>query len=259
VTSALLSLVLAHGWALSVTGPPECVGREPLQALVEARVKDQFVEGGTPLEVVFESKQRGWTATVRWGPSHESLHAEGPDCHVLDARLASALALVLDPSSVTAAPATAPIPDRPTVRVHLEADDPRVRLSAIDQFMPSLVAVRVLCGVPCDKPLPAGATFFVTGLGIVPSEAFTLGLEVTRATVTVHVGHTGPRAGWSIMAGFGGAGLVAGLATLLVGALLHRAPLPAVGGAVGGGGAALLVGGLVGVALTSTRVNVTSE
>ncbi len=259
MSSAILSLVLAQGWVLSVTSPPECVQRERLQAMVEAHVPGHFAEGGASLSVELAPSHGGWTATVTWGAKPEALRAEGADCHALDDRLAQVLALIIDPTSVKSASAPPTLPDRPTVQVHVDANDPRVRLSAIDQFLPSLVAVRVLCGVPCDKPLPASASYFATGLDIVPSEPFTLGLEVTRATVTVQVGHTGPRAGWSILAGFGGAGLGSGLATLLVGALLHRAPLPTIGGAVSGGGAALLVGGLVGVALTSTRVTVTSE
>jgi hypothetical protein len=266
MTPALvLVMALAQPWSLSVTAPAACTTREALQASIDAPAT-AFVEPargqetGAPLDVVLEATATGWKATVQWGGSRESLTTDAADCHALDARLATVLALVIDPTKATrASPASTAPPPRATVQVHVVADDPRVRLTAVDQFMPSLTAVRVLCGVPCDKPLPADATFFATGVGLVPSDAFTLGLEVTRATVSVQVGHTGARSAWSIIASVGGASLGAGLVTLLVGALLHRAPWPTVGGAVAGSGAALLIGGLVGVSLTSTRVTVTAE
>lgn len=203
-------------------------------------------------------------------------------CRQLDEQVAVAMAVMIDPGLAPGqqAPPPAqppPLRERPhgegDVFVHLEADQPQVRLIRLGGTLSagnaSLRFFADECQAPCDAFIARPHDqFYVEAPEMASSEAFTLAGH-SAATVVVHGVKRGPfAAGVGLVAG-GGLAFVVGAATMLTGlgdaagmgvgldVYAQRKPAVLVIAGVGGGvGAALIIAGIVLLARPGTAVEV---
>jgi hypothetical protein len=291
VLSLALSVVLSQApatWSLEWSAPAGCAQRDELAHAVEVRLGAK-VFGRTPTLFITGATTPGWAATLSLRNAAgdvlgvREVTSEEPSCAALDARLVLVIALLISPNASLTPTVQAPLAQAPslpelaapsllapppaaTSRLHVDSDDPAVRVIVIQQrgqggpLGRSFIATTELCGVPCDLPLALPVHLFLAGEGIVPSAELSLD-QRAAAQLTLHVraGHTGPRA-WAIAgATLGLSGLVAGVVTLLLGALLNHPPTLVAAAISAGLGATAMGFGLWGISQTATRVTIEPE
>jgi hypothetical protein len=122
--------------------------------------------------------------------------------------------------------APSPAPPRPAPpakgapRVHIETDEPGVRLLRIDGVISDdlgeAILTRTACTAPCDQIIDGrkGQMFFVGAPDMVPSRGFRLNEHSGELTARVDAGSMAARQGGFLLAGFGGAALIGGVVML---------------------------------------------
>jgi hypothetical protein len=163
--------------------------------------------------------------------------------------------------------------------IHIESDWPDVQLGRIDseplfatssQNLGAAIGaglVRPVCRAPCDRVVDGreGTRFVVISPGMVPSDPFFLDNKNGHLVARVQGGSVGKRFGGFMLTTFGGCMTLGGIAVLGV-ALGTNAfsdpetrPLGTAGAIVFGLGAAQLIPGIMLLAGSSTKVEITPD
>jgi hypothetical protein len=166
----------------------------------------------------------------------------------------------VDRGKFTRPPPTTSAPVDGAVRIHVEADSPAVTLEQVTGGTGVRVTARPVCRAPCDQIVDARGPdrFFFAGEGLMASPRFHLAGHGGAVVLDVKAGSAARRAGGFAMAFIGGAGFIAGISMIALGAISTSPGAPpstglaVAGGVVGGVGLGLLVGGIVLVVKTRT-------
>jgi len=149
-------------------------------------------------------------------------------------------------------------------RVHIEANQPGVRLLRIERVISNEAGegmlVRTACDAPCDKIVDGrrGQTFFLGASGMVPSRGFKLAGIEGDVVARVSGGNFAARQVGFLLGGFGGAAMIGGAIMLGFGYGATGTTLSADGKVVEGENTGLTTGGFValgvGTAMVATAI-----